>query len=175
MRRNLKNAIGRCITNRLTGSTMGLSKLLQNFGSRSVAIAQDIRCASYRTNFGDQCIRKGRLSSWEAVPLPRHGRAGQLPMARGRIFSKRDFTGGSPSTFGQSQKIGRALTAGQFDRCAKAQPIQIGQMQRPISALISPPFSASLGNMQQRIGPRIGQVNIKKLICVGRATDTNRI
>jgi hypothetical protein len=29
--------------------------------------------------------------------------------------------------------------------------------------------------MQQRIGPRIGQVNIEKLICVGRAADTNRI
>src|SRR5581483_2590901 len=85
MRRYLKDAIGRCVDDRLPGAHVLFAQFLDDLSTGSGAIAE--RAASdARFEFAHQF---GRKAVWEEREWLRQVNPGHLPMTRGGVFAGR--------------------------------------------------------------------------------------
>jgi hypothetical protein len=138
MGRNLKYAVSRSVTDRLSGLQMLLAELCDDIGTRGVTIAENPRQAGLLHESVNEVGRKTGVGLRKVTPIEPDRDAGDLPMARRRILSSGYFAGASILRAGVAARSqSRKPTAGRKAMClAKAEFDEMWQMQGALAQVI---------------------------------------
>ena len=87
MRRNLKHAVSRRVTDRPAGLDMLVAQLVNDRGARGMFVAQYAVNASRLRNKMRQRCREARHCIFKVMPVPGHRHAGKFPVTRRGVFA----------------------------------------------------------------------------------------
>ena len=124
---DLEHRVSRGIENRFPGFHMLFTQLVQNHGTGRVAIAEVARQVRALNQFIQQFLREAVLVVAEVAPVKQHRHAGDFPVARRRIFTRREFMrpGIGANDFGITVHTGGNFTGRTFMRFHQTQTGQV--------------------------------------------------
>ena len=154
MRRDLKHAVGRCITDRFPGLQVLLAEFSDNVRAGGVTIAEDAGQGGLFQECVSELLRKAGLRLREVAPVEPNRNAGDFPMTGGRILS--------PGSLARAATLRAYLAAIRQSRClpaggeamslAQSEFNEMRQMERSAAHLvIRITDSAGFGNVADRI------------------------
>ena len=155
MRGDLEHGIGRGVADRLPRPQVLLAELLDDVGARGVPVAEDARKPALGDQRCGQRLRKGGDRLREIAPVEIDRRAGDLPMAGGRVLAARRLDPIAPLAAGSRQREARRRPPGRgHHRVAEAERVETRKAERPApqAVAIASAERAGLGDMAERVG-----------------------
>jgi hypothetical protein len=140
---------------------MGEAVSGDDIGARGVAIAEDARdvagCADRLHEFRLEGVALRR----EVAPVEGDGRAGDLPVTRGRVLAVRHFAGRAVIAEDARRNVHALWKAAGRGACGMQEPEgrHVGKLQRalPQPRTVGRARRAELGDMAQRVGAKIAE------------------
>ena len=136
-----------------------------------MAVAEDAVGARKAADLGHEVVGETGLGLGEVVPVPGHRDAGKLPVAGGRVLALADLGRRAPDTLWHCLEPRRFVIRRESDRCAQAQGVEVGQVQRPAAPVFRPAFGRLAGDVAEGVGARIGRVAVEEPVGIRRAAD----
>src|SRR5215204_3885765 len=154
MRRDLKHAVGRCITDRFPGLQVLLAEFSDNVRAGGVTIAEDAGQGGLFQECVSELLRKAGLRLREVAPVEPNRNAGDFPMTGWRILS--------PGLLARAATLRANLAAirqpwslpsgGEAMSFTQSEFDKVGQVQGSLpNRVIGVTHSAGVGNMADRI------------------------
>jgi hypothetical protein len=159
VRGDLKNAVDGRVADRLAGAHVLGSEFVEDDGAGGVPVAEDAGQSGFAHERSREFARESGLRVRKVAPLEGDRHAGDLPVARRRVFAFGGFDAEAPSPGHGSRwrKVRRQTTGRGLAGEAKSEFSEIRQPKRSIAQTVAVPLPAraGLGDVPDRVGARV--------------------